>query len=120
VPLDELETGEVPDSMVSEFSSLITPYRWVITEDAGAGYDGAEPSAVAKSGPGQAVAGGRHWGLAAGRSSGWPTDRAANWPSGAVRSERPERARRRWMISGGRTLGALNIEFRGEGEWQAT
>jgi hypothetical protein len=56
-PLDELETDEVPDSMVSDFSSLTTPYCWVITEDAVAGYDGAEPSAVGKSGPGQAVAG---------------------------------------------------------------
>jgi hypothetical protein len=55
-PLEELETDEVPDSMVSDFSSLTTPYCWVITEDAVAGYDGAEPSAVGKSGPGQAVA----------------------------------------------------------------
>ncbi len=55
-PLDELETDEVPDSMVSDFSSLTTPYCWVITEDAVVGYDGAEPSAVGKSGPGQAVA----------------------------------------------------------------
>jgi hypothetical protein len=36
-PPDELETDEVPDSMVSEFSSLTTPYCWVITEDAVAG-----------------------------------------------------------------------------------
>jgi hypothetical protein len=56
-PLDELETDGVPESMVSEFSSLTTPYCWVITEDAVVGYDGAEPSAVGKSGPGQAVAG---------------------------------------------------------------
>ena len=55
-PRDELETDEVPDSLVSEFSSLTTPYCWVITEDAVAGYDGAEPSAVGKSGPGHAVA----------------------------------------------------------------
>ena len=39
-PPDELETDEVPDSLVSEFSSLTTPYCWVITEDAVAGYDG--------------------------------------------------------------------------------
>jgi hypothetical protein len=32
-PQDELETDEVPDSLVSEFSSLTTPYCWVITED---------------------------------------------------------------------------------------
>lgn len=56
-PVEELETNEVPDSLVSDFSSLTTPYCWVITEDAVAGYDGAEPSAVGKSGPDQAVAG---------------------------------------------------------------
>jgi hypothetical protein len=33
-PLDDLETDEVPDSMISVFSSLTTPYCWVITEDA--------------------------------------------------------------------------------------
>ena len=55
-PLDELETDEIPDSMISDFSSLTTPYCWVITEDTVAGDDGAEPSAVGKSGPGQAVA----------------------------------------------------------------
>ena len=36
-PQDELETDEVPDSLVSEFSSLTTPYCWVITEDTVAG-----------------------------------------------------------------------------------
>src|SRR5690348_3742633 len=66
-PLDELETDEVPDSMVADFSSLTTPYCWVITEDAVAGYDGAEPSAVGKSGPGQAVAGDVAEALTAGR-----------------------------------------------------
>ena len=42
--------------MVSDFSSLTTPYCWVIIEESVVGYDGAEPSAVGKSGPGQAVA----------------------------------------------------------------
>src|ERR1700744_249434 len=55
-PLDELETDQVPDSLVSEFSSLTTPYCWVITEDVVAGYDGAEPSAVGRSGPDEAIA----------------------------------------------------------------
>ena len=55
-PPEELETDEVPDSLVSDFSSLTTPYCWVITEDAVAGYDGAAPSTVGKSGPDQAVA----------------------------------------------------------------
>ena len=54
---DELDTEAVPDELISEFSSLTTPYCWVITEDLIARYDGAEPSAVGKSGPDQAVAG---------------------------------------------------------------
>ena len=66
-PLEELETDGVPDSMVSDFSSLTTPYCWVIIEDAVAGYDGAEPSAVGKSGPGQAVAADITEALTAGR-----------------------------------------------------
>src|ERR1700761_3501805 len=56
-PPAELETDEVPDSLVSDFSSLTTPYCWVITQDAVAGYDGAEPSAVGKFAPGEASAG---------------------------------------------------------------
>ena len=56
-PGDELETRRDSESMVAEFASLTTPYCWVITEDAAAGDDGAEPSVVGKSGPGQAVAG---------------------------------------------------------------
>jgi hypothetical protein len=55
-PVDELETDEVPDSLVSEFSSLTTPYCWVITVDAVSGYDGAGPSAVGRSGPDEANA----------------------------------------------------------------
>src|ERR1700678_2158472 len=55
-PPPELATDEVPDSLVAEFSSLTTPYCWVIIEATVAGYDGAEPSAVGKSGPDQAVA----------------------------------------------------------------
>src|ERR1700677_2845691 len=55
-PDTELGTDVVPDSMVAEFSSLTTPYCWVIIEDAVAGYDGAEPSTVGKSGPGAAIA----------------------------------------------------------------
>jgi len=42
-----LEIDEVPESLISEFASLTTPYCWVIVEDVLTGYDGAEPSAVA-------------------------------------------------------------------------
>ena len=80
--MDELETDEVPDSLVADFSSLTTPYCWVITEDAVAGYDGAEPSSVGKFGPG---------GQGLGNVLGDCTTRAARTNS------------RRWTISGGRT-----------------
>src|ERR1700721_1265346 len=66
-PLDELQTNEVPDSLVADFASLTTPYCWVIIEDAVAGYDGAEPSTVGKSGPGEAIAADGAGALSAGR-----------------------------------------------------
>ena len=92
-PPPELETDEFPDSLVAEFSSLTTPYCWVITEDAVAGYDGAAPSAVGKSGPGNAVAGdvtealnaGRFFRLTDGKGRGLATGRAVRpkWPARA-------------------------------------
>jgi hypothetical protein len=68
----ETETAEtaaetVPDSMVAEFSSLTTPYCWVITEDLFAGYDGAVPSTVGSFGPAEAELGDVHEALRAGR-----------------------------------------------------
>jgi hypothetical protein len=107
-PLDqwETETDEVPDSLVSEFSSLTTPYCWVITEDTGAGYDGAEPSAVGKSGPEVAVAqdiDGKGQEVAIGRLYD---------PSGENElSPLDDFARQ--------NLGALHIEYRSEGDWRA-
>ena len=79
-PLEELETDEVPDSMVSDFSSLTTPYCWVIIEDAVAGYDGAEPSAVGKSGPGQVAVRGKPTAH---------TDRPSGWTPSAIRPWTP-------------------------------
>src|SRR6201987_6254791 len=81
-PPDELETDEVPDSLISEFASLTTPYCWVITEDAVAGYDGAEPSAVGKSGPGPAVAEDVAEALTAGQFFGWSTVKVTKSRSG--------------------------------------
>jgi len=54
-----------PDSLVSDFSSLTTPFCWVITEDSVAVCDGAAPLAVGKSRSGHAVI----WALNAGRFS---------------------------------------------------
>src|ERR1700733_7990569 len=117
-PLDELQTDEVPDSLVSEFSSLTTPYCWVITEDAVAGYDGATPSAVGKSGPGQAVTGdvtealnvGRFFRLVDGQGRGLAVGRLYD-PSGKNELAPLD-------DFGRQNLGALNIEFRAQGDWK--
>src|ERR1700749_3097888 len=116
---DEVEIDEVPDSLVSEFASLTTPYCWVITEDAVAGYDGAEPSAVGKSGPGHAVAedvtealtAGRFFRLAGGQGRELAIGRLSD-PSG-----QNELAPLDDFCRQG--LGALNIEFRADGDCQA-
>jgi hypothetical protein len=118
-PPPELATDEVPDSLVAEFSSLTTPYCWVITEDAVAGYDGAEPSAVGKSGPDQAVAddvsealtSGRFFRLVDGSGRGLAIGRLYD-PSGESELAPLD-------DFGRQSLGALNIEFRAEGEWKA-
>ena len=118
-PPPELATDEIPDSLVAEFSSLTTPYCWVITEDAVAGYDGAEPSAVGKSGPDQAVAedvsealtSGRFFRLVDGSGRGLAIGRLYD-PSGESELAPLD-------DFGRQSLGALNIEFRAEGEWKA-
>jgi len=62
------ETQTVPAGMAAEFSSLTTPYCWVVTEDLVAGYDGAEPSAVGGARP--AELGGCHHRIPSGRPVG--------------------------------------------------
>jgi hypothetical protein len=118
-PLDELETDEVPDSMVSEFASLTTPYCWVITEDAVAGYDGAEPSSVGKSGPGQAVAEDVAEALTAGRFFRLVGGTGHELAIGRLYDPSGENELAPLDDFGRRNLGALNIEFRAEGDWQA-
>jgi hypothetical protein len=115
----ELETDEVPDSLVSEFSSLTTPYCWVITEDAVAGYDGAEPSAVGKSGPDQAVAGDVAEALTAGRFFRLVDGQGAELAIGRLYDPSGENELAPLDHFGRQNLGALNIEFRAEGDWQA-
>ncbi len=118
-PLEELETDEVPDSMVSDFSSLTTPYCWVITEDAVAGYDGAEPSAVGKSGPGQAVAGDVTEALTAGRFFRLVDGKGRELAIGGLYDPSGENELAPLDDFGRQNLGALNIEFRADGGWQA-
>jgi hypothetical protein len=118
-PLDELETDEVPDSLVADFSSLTTPYCWVITEDALAGYDGAEPSAVGKSGPGQAVAEDVAEALTAGRFFRLVDGKGRELVIGRLYDPSGQNELAPLDDFGRQNLGALNIEFRAEGDWQA-
>jgi hypothetical protein len=118
-PPDELETDEVPDSLISEFASLTTPYCWVITEDAVAGYDGAEPSAVGKFGPGQAVAEDVAEALTFGRFFRLVDSRGHELAVGRLYDPSGENELAPLDDFGRQNLGALNIEFRAEGDWQA-
>jgi hypothetical protein len=118
-PLDELETVEVPDSLISEFASLTTPYCWVITEDAVASYDGAKPSAVGKSGPGQAVAEDVAEALTAGRFFRLVDGKGHELAIGRLYDPSGENELAPLDDFGRQNLGALNIEFRAEGDWRA-
>jgi hypothetical protein len=117
--LDELETDEVPDSMVADFSSLTTPYCWVITEDAIAGYDGAEPTAVGKSGPGHAVAQDVSEALTAGRFFRLVNGVGRELAIGRLYDPSGQNELAPLDDFGRQNLGALNIEFRAGGDWQA-
>ena len=118
-PRDELETDEVPDSLVSEFASLTTPYCWVIIEDAVAGYDGAEPSAVGKSGPGHAVAEDVTEALTAGRFFRLADEQGRELAIGRLYDPSGQNELAPLDDFGRHDLGALNIEFRADGDWQA-
>ena len=115
----ELETDEVPDSLVADFSSLTTPYCWVITEDAVAGYDGAEPTAVGKSGPEQAVAGDVTEALAAGRFFRLVDGQGRELAVGRLYDPSGGNELAPLDDFGRAGLGALNIEFRAAGDWAA-
>jgi hypothetical protein len=118
-PLQELKTDEVPDSLVSEFSSLTTPYCWVITEDAVAGYDGAEPSSVGKSGPDRAVAEDVAEALTAGRFFRLVDGRGRELSVGRLYDPSGRNELAPLDDFGRPSLGALTIEFRAEGGWRA-
>jgi hypothetical protein len=118
-PPGELETNEVPDSLISEFSSLTTPYCWVIIEDAVAGYDGAEPSAVGKSGPSRAVADDVTEALTAGRFFRLVDGKGHELAIGRLYDPSGKNELAPLDDFGRQNMGALNIEFRAEGDWQA-
>jgi hypothetical protein len=118
-PDTELETDVVPDSLVSEFSSLTTPYCWVIIEDAIAGYDGAEPSAVGKSGPDEAIADDVAEALSSGRFFRLVDGKGRQLAVGRLYDPSGENELAPLDDFGRRDLGALNVEFRVEGGWRA-
>ena len=118
-PVDELETSEVPDSLVAQFSSLTTPYCWVITMDAVSGYDGAEPSAVGRSGPDEAIAEDVTEALTTGRFFRLVDGTGRELAVGRLYDPSGENELAPLDDFGRRDLGALNIEFRAAGEWRA-
>ena len=118
-PPGELETDEVPDSLISEFSSLTTPYCWVIIEDAVAGYDGAEPSSVGKSGPSEAVADDVAEALTAGRFFRLVDGKGRELAIGRLYDPSGENELAPLDDFGRQNLGALNVEFRADGGWRA-
>ena len=118
-PPGDLETNEVPDSLVSEFSSLTTPYCWVIIEDAVAGYDGAEPSSVGKSGPSEAVAEDVAEALNAGRFFRLVDGKGRELVIGRLYDPSGDNELAPLDDFGRQKRGAMNIEFRAEGGWQA-
>ena len=115
---DELDTDEVPDELISEFSSLTTPYCWVITEDLIARYDGAEPSAVGKSGPDQSVAEDVREALTAGRFFRLADGRGRAYAIGRLYDPSGENERAPLDDFGRATWDAERIEYRADGQWQ--
>jgi hypothetical protein len=114
-----LETSEVPDELVAEFSSLTTPYCWVITEDLVARYDGEEPSAVGKSGPEDAVAEDVREALGSGRFFRLADDDGDALAIGRLYDPSGDNERAPLDDFGRESWGATRIEYRADGEWQA-
>jgi hypothetical protein len=113
----QLETDEVPDSLVSDFSSLTTPYCWVFTEVAIAGYDGAGPSAVGKSGPDEAVARDVTEALATGRFFRLADGKGRELAIGRLYDPSGGNELAPLDDFGRPALGAVTIEFRAGGDW---
>jgi hypothetical protein len=111
-------TETVPDSMAAEFSSLTTPYCWVITEDLVAGYDGAVPSAVGTYGPAEAGLGDLHEALRSGRWFRLVSDGDAARAVGRIYDPSGDNAQAPLEEAGIETWGATMIEYRQGGQWE--
>src|ERR1700721_2491067 len=99
--------------------SSSTPACGGITQEAAAGYGGAEPSVVGKSGPGEAVAGDVTEALTAGRFFRLVDGQRHELASGRLYDPSGGNELAPLDDFGRQHLGALNIEFRAEGDWQA-
>jgi hypothetical protein len=115
-PGDETET--VPASMAAEFSSLSTPYCWVITEDLVAGYDGAAPSAVGRYGPPQAGFRDVHEALSSGRWFRLAGGDGQPRVVGRMYDPTGENGHAPLDDFGAAEVGAAAIEYRAGGEWE--
>ena len=116
---DALDTDEVPEELIEEFSSLTTPYCWVITEDLIARYDGAEPTAVGRAGPDRAIAEDVREALTAGRFFRLADDRGRAFAIGRLYDPSGENEQAPLNDFGRTTWAAERIEYRVEGQWQA-
>jgi hypothetical protein len=118
---DPAETETIPDSMAGEFSSLTTPYCWVITEDLVAGYDGAVPSEVGTFGPSEAGVGDMHEALRSGRWFRLVSEDSEDSEARAVgRIYDPSGDNEHAPLAeiGAGTWGATRIEYRQGGQWE--
>jgi hypothetical protein len=111
-------TETVPDSMAEEFSSLTTPYCWVITEDLVAGYDGAVPSAVGTYGPAEAGLADLHEALRSGRWFRLVSDGAEARAVGRIYDPSGDNPQAPLDEAGTQAWGAATIEYRQDGQWK--
>jgi hypothetical protein len=110
----------VPDGMAAEFSSLTTPYCWVITEDLVAGYDGAEPSAVGRYGPAQAVPADMYEALCAGRWFRLTADGGRGLAIGRMYDPSGDNDRAPLTEIDQPAWAAIGIEYRQSGQWEVS
>jgi hypothetical protein len=111
-------TETVPEGMTAEFSSLTTPYCWVITEDLVAGYDGAVPSAVGKYGPPEAGLADLHEALCAGKWFRLASEGGEVHAVGRIYDPSGDNDRAPLDEVGLETWKATTIEYRQGGQWE--
>jgi hypothetical protein len=104
--------------MAAEFSSLTTPYCWVITEDLVAGYDGAVPSAVGSYGPPGAGLGDLCEALRSGRWFRLASEDDQARAVGRIYDPSGDNEHAPLAEIGAGTWGAATIAYRLAGQWE--